>query len=276
MRFSEIALLKNQRMDHLSDAIKLINDAEAVAIFAGSGMSVESGLAPFRGKDGLWTKSIVLDDKMYDYMDLMSHHAFIENPKEAWGFILSLKEKYENTSPHVGYNKLLEKLDSKDYFIVTSNIDEHFLKVGFDENRIFECHGTINYMQCLDILEREIWTTPNFNKLDLESSIYPKCPNCGGFCRPNILLFGDWFWITTRSVHQQIRYQNWCKEVKASNKEVVVIEIGAGKTINTIRKASENLAKDNQLIRVNPFDFEVNEPNHISIPMNAGDFLKLI
>jgi hypothetical protein len=55
---------------------------------------------------------------------------------------------------------------------------------------------------------------------------------------------------------------------EAANNDILVYQ--------EFRKASENLAKDNQLIRVNPFDFEVNELNHISIPMNAGDFLKLI
>jgi NAD-dependent SIR2 family protein deacetylase len=260
-------------MSNLSDAINLINEADAVAIFAGAGMSVDSGLEPFRGKDGLWTKSITMNGKSYDYMDLMSHQAFIENPKEAWGLILSLKEKYENAVPHIGYTKLLEKLQDKDYFIVTSNIDEHFLKAGFDENRILECHGTINYMQCLDILEREIWLTPEFSASDLEASNFPRCPNCGDFCRPNVLFFGDWFWISIRSVHQQIRYQKWSKELKSSNKHVVAIEIGAGKTINTIRKASESFSKEYSMIRVNPHDHEVKQHNHISIQMNAKDFL---
>lgn len=132
--------------DHIN-AINLIKEADAVAIFAGAGMSVDSGLNPFRGDDGIWTKSIIIEGKTYNHLDLMSHHAFIETPKIAWEFMLNLREKYHQTSPHEGYYKLLEILKDKEHFIVTSNIDEHFLKAGFDENRIFECHGSLNYMQ---------------------------------------------------------------------------------------------------------------------------------
>ncbi len=128
-------------------------------------------------------------------------------------------------------------------------------------------------MQCLNIIEKEIWITPSLSKIDIEQSNYPKCPNCGGLCRPNVLLFGDWFWLSTRSKHQQNSYQSWRKDVINSNKKLVIVEIGAGKTINTIRKAAENLAKNNLLIRINPFDIEVSHSNQISIQMGAADFL---
>jgi NAD-dependent SIR2 family protein deacetylase len=258
----------------LSKAIDLIKQADAIAIFAGAGMSVDSGLNPFRGKDGLWSKSISMEGKSFNHLDLMSHQAFIETPLEAWEFIINLKEKYEKTKPHEGYYKLLDLINAKEHFIVTSNIDEHFLKAGFDENRIFECHGSINYMQCLDILEREVWLTPDIKSKNIEPNNIPTCPNCGSRCRPNVLLFGDWFWIPIRSTHQQIRYINWCKEIKENKKRIVAIEIGAGKTIRTIRNAAESFASNNHpLIRVNPFDFEIKKSNHISIQMNAKDFL---
>ena len=259
--------------DHIN-AINLINEADAVAIFAGAGMSVDSGLNPFRGDDGIWTKSIIIDGKTYNHLDLMSHHAFIETPKIAWEFMLNLREKYHQTNPHEGYFKLLEILKDKEHFIVTSNIDEHFLKAGFDENRIFECHGSVNYMQCLDILEREVWLTPDINPMQLQSNNLPICPNCGSVCRPNVLLFGDWFWIPIRSTHQQIRYNNWCKEIKEKHKSIIAIEIGAGKTIRTIRNTAETFASTHHpLIRVNPFDFDIKKSNQISIQINAKEFL---
>jgi NAD-dependent SIR2 family protein deacetylase len=260
-------------MNNLSNAINLINSADAIAIFAGAGMSVDSGLNPFRGKDGVWTKSLTLNGKSYNHLDLMSHQAFIETPIEAWSFILNLKEKYEQTIPHEGYYKLLNLLKDKEHFIVTSNIDDHFLKTGFDENRIFECHGSINYMQCLDILEREVWLTPEIYSDKLQESNIPTCPNCGSYCRPNVLLFGDWFWISIRSVHQQLRFQKWCKEIKETKKNIIAIEIGAGKTIQTIRKASENFAITYPLIRVNPHDSETRSPEYIPINMSAKEFI---
>jgi NAD-dependent SIR2 family protein deacetylase len=76
----------------------LIKEADAVAIFAGAGMSVDSGLNPFRGDDGLWTKSMIIEGKTYNHLDLMSHHAFIETPITAWEFMFNLREKYHQTS----------------------------------------------------------------------------------------------------------------------------------------------------------------------------------
>lgn len=263
-------------MNDLSRAIQLIKDADAIAIFAEAGMSVDSGLDAFRGENGLWSKSIQIEGIEYNYLDLMSHQAFDENPFDAWKFIFHLNERFEQARPHHGYFRLHQLLETRDHFIVTSNIDEQFLKVGFDENKILECHGSINYMQCMDILEREIWLTPKLNSSDLKMESLPKCPNCGNNCRPNILLFADWFWISIRSIHQQLRFQKWCNEIKASKRNVVAVEIGAGKTINTIRKASENFAKNYPLIRVNKNDFEVSKTNHISIQMGANDFFQNI
>ena len=257
--------------------IELINSADAVAVFAGAGMSVDSGLSPFRGDDGLWTKSISIEGKSYNHLDLMSHHAFIESPKEAWEFILNLNKKSEHTNPHEGYYKLLNTLKNKEYFIVTSNIDEHFLKAGFNENNIFECHGSVNYMQCLNILESEVWLTPDLKTENIQLSDLPTCPNCGSICRPNVLMFGDWFWIPIRSIHQQIRYNKWCKDIKETKKRVIAIEIGAGTTIRTIRKAAELFASNTfPLIRVNPFDAETKFYNHISVKMSAKEFLMLL
>jgi NAD-dependent SIR2 family protein deacetylase len=260
-------------MRELSEAKKLISNADAIAIFAGAGMSVDSGLDSFRGNNGLWTTSIPIEGVEYNYLDLMSHQAFDENPIDAWKFITHLKEKFEQTNPHEGYYHLLELLRDKDYFIVSSNIDDQFLKAGFDENKILEIHGSINFMQCMDILEREIWLTPDMNSNELRLDNLPACPNCGGHCRPNILLFGDWFWISIRSVHQQLRFQKCKSEIKASKKKIVALEIGAGKTIPTVRKASENFAKECPLIRVNTMDYEIKAPNHLSVQMGAKDFL---
>ena len=58
------------------------------------------------------------------------------------------------------------------------------------------------------------------------------------------------------------------------HKSIIAIEIGAGKTIRTIRNTAETFASNNYpLIRVNPFDFDKKKPNHISIQMNAKEFL---
>ncbi len=241
-------------------------------------MSVDSGIAPFRGQNGIWENKIEIGDKSFNYKELLLHQSFENHPLEAWEFIYNLQEGYNNKTPHDGYYKLLELVKHKEYFVTTSNIDEYFLRVGFDENKILECHGSISYMQCMDISDKEIWLKPEIEieVKDLSYDVLPKCPNCGGACRPNISMIGDWFWIASRAIDQQKRFHSWKKMIQDLNLNVVTVEIGAGKTIDTIRKAAENFSKNNTLLRINPFDSETYQPNHISIPLKALEFLSIL
>lgn len=246
----------------------LITNTDAIALFAGAGMGVDSGLEQYRSTDGTWTKHIEHAGQKIKLIDLMTHAAFEEQPTLAWSFIQSQIKKYSTTEPHIGFSLLLDLIKEKDYFVITSNIDAHFQKAGYDPLKIYECHGSIFNMQCLDILERDIFPTP-FNEP------IPKCPKCGGNCRPNVMLFGDWLWIPENSIRQQLRYIEWQKKNK--NKTILIIEIGAGKTIATIRKQAESLAESKHtLIRVNPKDFEVTKPNYIGFEMGALEWIEII
>ena len=250
---------------NIQKAAELIKNADAIAIFAGAGMCVDSGLEQYRGNDGIWTKSLNIDNQEINYIELMNHHAFESKADKAWAFIGSLIDKYNKTTPHIGFSKLLDLVNNKTHFIITSNCDEHFQKAGFDETKLFECHGSMYYMQCTECNTKEIWKTPEI-KSEL---LIPKCPNCGSNCRPNIFLFNDWSWISTRSIHQQLRYNKWQKDVKAKYENIVAIEIGAGETIRTIRNASENFCRtDFPLIRINPNDFDKNDSS-LTIPLGA-------
>jgi NAD-dependent SIR2 family protein deacetylase len=55
---------------------------------------------------------------------------------------------YRGTAPHEGFNKMLKIAVIKKYFVYTSNVDGHFLKAGFDEQKIVECHGSLMHFQC--------------------------------------------------------------------------------------------------------------------------------
>ncbi len=266
--------------ENIEKTVSLIKNAEAIAIFAGAGMSVDSGLEQYRGENGLWTKSVTINNKTYKFEDLLTHIAFEETPYEAWGFIGNLIEKYKNTQPHSGYYQLLELLKNKEYFVITSNCDEYFKKAGFSHEKIYECHGSIFNMQCLNIKERGIHETSPI-KLDKNSHLaldpLPKCPKCGENCRPNIYMFYDWFWESQNSVKQQINYNNWHKNILKTTDKIVAIEIGAGKTINTIRKLCEKFTENKHpLVRINPHDCEIVCKNQISIPDTAKNAISAI
>ncbi len=193
----------------ISKTAQLLAEANAVAIFAGAGMSVDSGLEQYRGSDGLWTKSLLINNNQVNYYDLMTPRAFKEQPELAWGLTGYLSDKYHHTDPHQGYFILKELLFCKEYFIITSNTDQQFLKAGFNKDRIFEFHGSIFRTQCGENIECGTWETPSIT-LDSENIVaappLPICPVCNNYCRPNIHLFDDENFATEIAAEQQFQY----------------------------------------------------------------------
>ena len=70
----------------------------------------------------------------------------------------------------------------------------------------------------------------------------PRCPACGALARPNVLMFGDSPWVSEVTHAQQQRYQQWLAAVLG--KRVVIVELGAGKAIATIRRLGERVAAE--------------------------------
>ena len=120
-------------------------------------------------------------------------------------------------------------------------------------------------------------------KVDVDESAFlahaplPRDPLTSNICRPNILMFGDYGWNPTRTQHQEQRFESWLKSI--ASKKLVVIEMGAGTAIPTVRNHSEQYANlhNATLIRINPRESFVNNThviqNSISISTGAKDGL---
>ena len=175
---------------------------------------------------------------------------------------------------------LLELVKEKDenYFIFTSNVDGQFQKAGFSEEKIYEVHGSIHYLQCTKNCTDELWENNEEVVVDMEkfkALNYPLCPNCGAVARPNILLFGDWHWNDIRASYQSRLYEAWKK--KNRNKKIVVIEVGAGTAIPTVRLEGEHIANEHPkatLIRINPREYRVDGQNQYSVPLGGLEGIK--
>ena len=159
-------------------------------------------------------------------------------------------------------------------FVFTSNVDGQFQKAGFPENRIYECHGSIHWLQCVHNCQYDISPATGFNPVVDETlcrlqSRLPRCAFCGGTCRPNILMFDDWNWLDDRSAAQCERMRAWTCDVK----RLVVIEIGAGRHISTVRRGGES--QKGALIRINPHDPALpSEKEGLSLPMGGLEALQ--
>lgn len=265
--------MENKEDRLFKEIASLIKAADAIAIFTGAGMGVDSGLEQYRGTDGLWTRSIRIREREIPYYDLMKPVSFREEPALAWGLISNRISMYQDTLPHEGYGILLELLRQKEHYVITSNVDEQFQKAGFHPDRIFEIHGSVFNSQCMYNTECGTWRTPHIKMLSdgiTADSPYPFCPVCNSFCRPNVYLFDDDFFVPDLAAEQQFSYMEWREYLREEQLQPLALEIGAGETIPTIRTYAERFAGTHcPLIRINPNDHETDHANHYSVPYSA-------
>lgn len=245
---------------------ELITQADGLLITAGAGMGVDSGLPDFRGVQGFWGVYPALGRARIAFERIANPAAFVSNPNLAWGFYGHRLNLYRASVPHAGFHILRQIGEhlSAGCFVFTSNVDGHFLKAGFDASRINECHGSIHHLQCLDACTEDTWAADDYRpEIDEEhcllTSDFPKCQHCQGMARPNILMFGDWGWLEQRSAEQNRRMSDWLRRVE----RLLVIEIGAGTNIPTVRLLGESLS--GQLIRINPGEPDLGEGKGLSI-----------
>ena len=252
-------------------AAQMIADADGLLITAGAGMGVDSGLPDFRGRDGFWRAYPALAKARIDFEEAACPDTFRRDARLGWGFYGHRLALYRRTVPHEGFHILRRWAARLPHgaFVFTSNVDGQFAKAGFDPARICEIHGSIHHLQCTAGCGERIWSAADFHPvIDAENCRLlnepPHCPACGALARPNILMFGDWGWVERRSTLQELRLEQWLATVK----DLVVIEIGAGTAIPSVRHFSENCG--GKLIRINPNEPEVPANQHaISLPLGG-------
>ena len=274
--------MKTVNQETILQAKEIIKNADAIVITAGAGMGVDSGLPDFRGDLGFWRAYPLLRDRNLSFEDMANPQWFLDDPKLAWAFYGHRLNLYKNTEPHEGFRLLLDLVKSKNenYFVYTSNVDGHFAKAGFNKDKIYEVHGSIHHAQCIHKRDGAIWQTCSDIRVDEEKFIaldMPACPECGCVSRPNIVMFYDWM-VNTRRINEQYkRYEAWLEQNKDSR--FVIIELGAGLAVPTIRKHGEALVKRFKkatLIRINPKDSDLNPQLGISLKLGGLEALNQI
>jgi NAD-dependent SIR2 family protein deacetylase len=265
-------------------AAETIHHADAIMIAAGAGMGVDSGLPDFRGDKGFWKAYPPIARLGISFVDMANPYWFEKDPRLAWAFYGHRLNLYRKTIPHQGFQKILDMAQTKTggYFVFTSNVDGQFQMTGYDENKIQECHGSIHHFQCSKPCCNEIWDANDIevnvdeNKFEALDPL-PLCPNCSELARPNILMFGDWYWLPHRTQIQHQKMNSWINNSHAKNYKTVIIELGAGEAVATVRQTSERLIRDLNatLIRINPRDDYV-PSGHLSIQLGALEAVERI
>ena len=269
--------------DNLERAAAVICEAEALLVTAGAGIGVDSGLPDFRGNEGFWQAYPPMAKAGISFVEMANPTWFHHDPTLAWGFYGHRLNLYRRTTPHRGFTQLVNIGRQKrgGYFAFTSNVDGQFQKAGYEEDRVEECHGSIHHFQCTQPCAGAIWDARDVTvRVDEETfraqEPLPRCTTCGGLARPNVLMFGDWSWISTRTEVQNSRRSAWLKRISRDGLRLAVVEIGAGEAVATVRRQSEYVARayGATLIRINPRDYTVPHERDIPVPLGAAEGIK--
>ncbi|MCU0447281.1 MAG: hypothetical protein MUE85_20490 [Microscillaceae bacterium] len=249
-------------------AFEYLQNAEVLLLLTGAGMSADSGIPTYRGEDGSWGRW----EKEFNkhITELMTPQFIQENPVYMWKKFSRGLAHLKTVEPHLGYHILWQWIQKFDYqyFIITSNVDGQFQKAGFSPQQVYEVHGASGYLQCATPCWDKVWQEDYsiYAEVNLDEMNLPQCPNCGKLVRPNVYIFQDKTFVPTRVRAQKNRLEDFL--TIHQNKKIVVLEIGAGAVVKTIRHWTNRLIRDYQaqVIRINPNagDAHIVEP-HLSL-----------
>lgn len=265
----------------LAHGWRLICDADALLIAAGAGLGVESGLPDFRGPRGFWRHYPALAAVGLNLREVATPAALLRQPEEVWGFYGHRLRQYRDTRPNPSFAHMRRWGTAKahGWAVFTSNIDGQFQKAGFhqDDGPIQECHGSLHFLQCVRPCSDLIWPANDFEPQVDEARCrllgpLPRCPRCGSLARPNVTMFDDLQWLDHRTQAQADALRAWRQALPRAG---VVLEIGAGTAIPTVRAFSEARVHEGwSLVRVNPEVRPLRTPRTVHLPMRASAFFE--
>ena len=147
-----------------------------IIAFTGAGISAESGIPTFRGKDGLWKK--------FRAEDLATPEAFFRDPKLVWEWYDWRRQLIAKAEPNEGH-KILARMEEEfpDFYVITQNVDGLHQRAG--SKKVIELHGNIWKVRCVEC---------GYETYDYRAplpEIPPKCERCGGLLRPGVVWFGE-------------------------------------------------------------------------------------
>lgn len=161
---------------NLKKASEIINQSKHTTAFTGAGISVESGIPPFRGKNGLWSK--------YD-PKILELNYFFQHPKDSWEIIKEIfYDFFMQAKPNAAHLTLAE-MEKHNLLqsVITQNIDNLHQKAG--SKTVYEFHGSSNKMVCTNCKRKF-----DSSRVHLEE-LPPKCSVCGGLLKPDFIFFGE-------------------------------------------------------------------------------------
>jgi NAD-dependent deacetylase len=159
-----------------AELISILRSTSKLVALTGAGVSQESGLRTFRdAQTGLWAQ--------YKPEELASPEAFRRDPKLIWDWYAWRREAVKGVRPNPSHYALVEiERRAPQFTLITQNVDGLHRMAG--SQNVLELHGNIQRVRCADCYTfTETW--------DDDSELVPRCKECGGLLRPDVVWFGE-------------------------------------------------------------------------------------
>ena len=270
----------------LDKAKKAIDEADYVLIGAGAGLSTAAGIEYTGERFEKYFHDFIAE---YGFTDMYSSGFYpFKTPEEKWAYWAKhvYANRYDVGKTDV-YQKLLQLVKDKEYFVLTTNVESQFWINGFDDERIFATQGDYGLLQCKTPCHDKLYSnreqvfewvekTENFR---IPTDLIPKCPICGGEMELNLRV--DNTFVEDDKWHEMNdNYSNFLNKIDG---KFVFLEIGVGfNTPGIIRFPFEEQVsshKNFRLIRFNKNHSEVFdeiEKQSISVTDSIPDIIDLL
>ncbi|MEM7375061.1 MAG: Sir2 family NAD-dependent protein deacetylase [Bacteroidota bacterium] len=219
-----------------------------ITVLTGAGVSAESGIPTFRGKEGYWQ----IGSTNYQPQEIGTFHMFRRQPEEVWKWYLFRRTVCHQSSPNAGHMAIveLEKIFGDRFTLITQNVDGLHLRAGNSLERSYLVHGTLEYVRCSKGCTRELFPFPDgigdkSRETDLteEEKRILTCPYCGDWTRPHILWFDEYY---------DEDYYRFESSMKQALETGLLITIGtSGATTLPVRVVEVVLSREVPLIDIN-------------------------
>lgn len=212
--------------ESISDQIK---NYKKIVFVTGAGISQESGIPTFRGKDGLW--------RNYDPMKLATIDAFYENPKLVWEWYNERRCNVFQAQANLGHKAITELEKYAQVTVLTQNIDGLHKKAG--SSNVLELHGSIVKIKC---------SVCDYNEEILtEISDFPPLCKCGNILRPDVVWFGE-------SLPQDV----WENAIEFASQCDLMVVVGTSLVVSPANTLPLYAKQNNAtLIEINPENTEM-------------------
>ena len=233
-----------------------------VLVLTGAGVSAESGIPTFRGKDGYW--------RNLDPAKLATPEAFARDPQLVWDWYRERRQRIRNARPNVAHEAVARLAQQTDEFLlVTQNVDDLHVRAGIPAQRMVRIHGDIFATRC---------SRCEFERHEYEQEHkggIPRCSQCAALMRPGVVWFGEQL-----SQNELVRVENFLGGEACD----VVIVAGTTATFGYIVDWALRGSQDGaELIEVNPEETPlsrfatrlVREPAAIALPRIVDELIAL-